>query len=48
MWDNPDIWFMEANGANVTQLTTNPANDWGPHWGADGLIYFASNRGALV
>lgn len=47
-WENADIWVMDSNGTDVTQLTMNPAVDSVPYWGQDGFIYFTSNRGALV
>ena len=40
-----DIWLAAADGSSVTQLTTDPANDEGPQWSADGRwIYFSSTR----
>lgn len=43
---NFDIWVMEADGSNVTQLTTNGSTDLMPVYGPNGsFIYFLSNRG---
>jgi len=36
---------MDADGSNVTRVTTNPAHDWLPTWSADGTeLLFSSNR----
>jgi len=43
---NHDIWLMNANGSNQTQLTTNGSTDIIPQFSSDGKrIYFLSNRG---
>jgi Tol biopolymer transport system component len=39
-----DIWVMNDDGTNITQITFHPAHDWMPVWGKDGRIYFASDR----
>jgi Tol biopolymer transport system component len=40
-----DIYVMDADGANQTRLTTDPAFDGAPAWSPDGTkIAFASNR----
>ena len=45
---NYDIWMMDADGANLTQLTTNGSCDDKPAFGPDGkTIYFRSNRGLV-
>ncbi|MBN1766821.1 MAG: PD40 domain-containing protein [Sedimentisphaerales bacterium] len=43
---NFDIWMMDADGTNSTQLTTNGSHDDCPFWDYYGMyIYFRSNRG---
>ena len=43
---NFDIWMMNADATNKTQLTTNGSHDDSPCWDRQGkLIYFRSNRG---
>ena len=42
---NQDIYVMDADGANTTRLTNNPASDFGPAWSPDGTkIAFVSSR----
>jgi hypothetical protein len=42
---NRDLWAMDTHTGVSTRLTTNPANDLGPAWSADGSqILFASDR----
>ncbi len=42
---NRDIYVIDANGANLTQLTTDPADDQHPSWSPDGnQLAFTSNR----
>ena len=44
--NNYDIWLINIDGSNLTQLTTNIAYDGDPVWSPDGkYIYFCSNRG---
>lgn len=44
--NNYDIWLVNIDGADLTQLTTNKAYDGDPVWSADSkFIYFCSNRG---
>jgi len=40
-----DIVTIPADGGEITQLTTDPATEWGPVWSSDGrFLYFASDR----
>ena len=42
---NQDIWVMDRDGQNVSQLTTDPATDWAPSWSADNdQVVFQTNR----
>ena len=42
---NQDVWVMDQDGKNQTQLTNDPAIDWGPSWFPDNdRIAFQSNR----
>lgn len=43
---NYDIYIMDADGSNLTQLTTNGSHDDKPIFGPDGkTVFFRSNRG---
>lgn len=43
--DDYDIWIMDADGSNLTQVTSSLAMDDMPIWAPDGnSIYFRSNR----
>jgi len=41
---NWDIWAIDAEGRNLTQLTRNPARDGGASVASDGRVYFHSDR----
>lgn len=42
---NPEIYVMDADGANETRLTNNRASDGAPTWSPDGMrIAFVSSR----
>jgi Tol biopolymer transport system component/tRNA A-37 threonylcarbamoyl transferase component Bud32 len=42
---NDEIFVVHVDGSGLTQLTDNPAADWGPDWSQDGRrIAFASER----
>ncbi|KYK37375.1 MAG: hypothetical protein AYK19_21645 [Theionarchaea archaeon DG-70-1] len=44
-YGNDDIYVMDADGSNLTNLTNNPARDMHPSWSPDGKkILFASYR----
>lgn len=46
--NNYDIWVMDIDGNNLTQLTTNSSCDDRPVFSPDGkTIYFRSNRGLV-
>jgi len=43
---NSDIYLIDVNGNNLTQLTTSPAHDLYPSWSPDGnYIVFQTNEG---
>ncbi len=43
--DNWDIYYMNADGLNITRLTSSPAGDTNPAWSPDGtMIAFVSER----
>jgi len=43
--DNYDIWMINADGTELTQLTTDSADDVDGSWSPDGkMIVFSSNR----
>src|SRR5687767_3392148 len=42
---NNEIYVMNGDGSGLTNLTDNPADDFGPVWSPDGKkIIFSSNR----
>ena len=43
--EDTDIWIMDADGSNLTQVTSSQALDDMPVWAPDGKsIFFRSNR----
>ena len=40
-----DLWLVSSTGEGLRQLTTDPANDWGPQWMSARTVAFLSNRG---
>jgi TolB protein len=44
-----EIYVMNADGTGQTNISNNPANDFGPSWSPDGTkIIFASYRDAIT
>jgi Tol biopolymer transport system component len=44
---NLDIFIVNVDGSNLTQLTFHPGDDVAPRWGPDGrTIFFLSQRGS--
>ncbi len=41
---NTDVWLLERAGGEFEQLTDWEGNDSWPMWGADGKVYFVSER----
>lgn len=39
-----DIFVIDPDGSNLTHITSHLRADWNPIWGADGRIYFSSDR----
>jgi TolB protein len=39
-----DIWTINIDGTDLTQLTTHKADDFSPTWSRDGRIFFTSER----
>ena len=45
---DPDIWLLELPRGVPRRLTSDPANDWGPYWSADGRrVVFSSARSGV-
>ncbi|PCJ63440.1 MAG: hypothetical protein COA79_01120 [Planctomycetota bacterium] len=42
--ENWDVFMMDINGVQLTQLTIDPSPDISPYWSQDGKIYFSSKR----
>ncbi len=50
---NQDLWILPSEGGQLTQLTTDPTDDWSPRWSPDGeeiafYAYRSGNRDAWV
>lgn len=45
--DQSDIWVVNADGTGRVGLTNSRFRNMQPAWGADGRVYFVSNRGGL-
>ena len=43
--DDADLFVINVDGNNLTQLTVNKSWDMMPYWTKDGYIYFSSDRG---
>ena len=41
---NADIWMVNVNGTNRTNLTHGKSANYQPVWGHDGRVFFVSNR----
>lgn len=45
--DNSDVWMIDADGTNLTQITTDSADDVDPSWSPNGnKVAFSSKRSA--
>lgn len=42
-----DLWVVDLNGANRTNLTNGKSTNYQPTWATDGKIYFVSNRSGV-
>ncbi|MDI9402534.1 MAG: hypothetical protein QM516_01560 [Limnohabitans sp.] len=45
--EQSDIWIVNADGTGRRGLTNSRFRNMQPAWGADGKVYFVSNRGGL-
>lgn len=45
--DQSDIWVVNTDGTGRVGLTNSRFRNMQPAWGADGRVYFVSNRGGL-
>jgi len=43
-----DLYIIDKDGNNLTQLTINKSYDGQPYWTKDGNIYFTSDRGGKI
>ena len=43
-----DLWMVDVATKESRQLTSDPAGDFMPRWGADGELYFLSSRSGSV
>ncbi|MCI0471675.1 MAG: hypothetical protein L0Y73_08465 [Candidatus Aminicenantes bacterium] len=43
-----DLWLVDIDGSNFTQLTKHKGDDFDPCWGSNGDIYFSSNRNGYI
>lgn len=43
-----DLYVIDVDGNNLTQLTINKSYDGQPYWTTDGYIYFVCDRGNNV
>jgi Tol biopolymer transport system component len=39
-----DVWTVDADGTNRQRLTDGTGTNLMPYWGADGRVYFISDR----
>ncbi len=44
---NQDLWILPSEGGQMTQLTTDPTDDWAPRWSPDGeeIAFYAYRSG---
>ena len=44
---NQDLWILPSEGGQMTQLTTDPTDDWAPRWSPDGkeMAFYAYRSG---
>jgi len=42
-----DVWIVNADGTNRTNLTNGQYANFQPTWGSDGTVYFVSNRSGI-
>jgi Tol biopolymer transport system component len=45
--EQSDIWIVNADGTGRIGLTNGRFRNMQPSWGADGRVYFVSNRGGI-